>query len=64
MTQFPDPHLKCDGCGEMIDPDTCWCGQPKNRHMLENHDYVPMGCDCYRDKGQNRVGHINIFTLN
>lgn len=39
---------KCAGCGEMIDPDTCWCGQSIN-HGVDNHPIVPMGCKCYYD---------------
>ncbi len=62
---FPDPHIKCKDCGEMIDPDTCWCGQPEKEHgQSDNHGFVPMGCDCYRDKGQDASNHINIFTVN
>lgn len=39
---------KCNGCGEMVDPDICWCGQSIN-HGYDNHVAVPMGCNCYRD---------------
>lgn len=39
---------KCNGCGGMIDPDTCSCGQSIN-HGADNHPIVPMGCSCYRD---------------
>lgn len=42
----------CSGCGQEIDPDTCWCGQPKGEHgYYDNHTFVPMGCDCFRAKG-------------
>jgi hypothetical protein len=51
--EFPDPHIRCPHCNEMIDPDTCWCGQPENEHgYYDSHMFVPMGCDCYRDKGE------------
>lgn len=39
---------KCNGCGEMIDPDVCWCGESIN-HGHGNHSIAPMGCNCYRD---------------
>jgi hypothetical protein len=39
----------------MIDPDTCWCGQPENEHSgFDNHIFIPIGCDCYRDKGDSK----------
>lgn len=39
---------KCNGCGEMIDSDVCWCGQLID-HGYDNHTAIPMGCNCYRN---------------
>jgi hypothetical protein len=39
---------KCKGCGEMVEPDICWCGQSID-HGYDNHPAIPMGCNCYRD---------------
>lgn len=51
---FPDPHFKCPNCGQMIDPETCWCGQPIDHGYDSTHAVaIPMGCDCYRDKGDD-----------
>lgn len=45
---FPDPHFKCPNCGQMIDPETCWCGQPIDHGYDSTHGMaIPMGCDCY-----------------
>lgn len=46
-----DKRIKCSGCNQEIDPDTCWCGQSID-HGYDNHPVVPMGCDCYRDAEQ------------
>lgn len=58
---FPDGYAflisvrdgeRCDGCGAKIDPGVCWCGSTSAEHgPHENHGFVPMGCECYRDKG-------------
>jgi hypothetical protein len=42
---------KCDGCHQEIDPDCCCCGAPINGYH-DNHSPVPMGCQCFRDKGE------------
>ena len=41
-------HPTCDRCGEPIDPDTCWCGDPMDKHCgyWSNHAAIPMGCVC------------------
>lgn len=39
----------CNGCGSIIDPDVCMCGDYIKNHLLEaGHAPVPMGCDCGR----------------
>lgn len=38
----------CEQCGQEIDPDTCACGLSKSEHGLEEHPFIPMGCNCYR----------------
>jgi hypothetical protein len=43
----------CPGCCKEIDPTTCGCGGSREFHgspMDEGHYFIPMGCDCYRDK--------------
>ena len=44
--------VRCDGCGNEIDPTTCHCGDPMESHSAwsSGHSPVPMGCDCMRDK--------------
>lgn len=38
----------CVKCGSEVDYNTCWCGIESQRHALETHGFVPMGCDCLR----------------
>jgi hypothetical protein len=38
----------CDGCHRKIDENTCYCGNPREGHGHSEHDFVPMGCDCFR----------------
>lgn len=46
---------KCSHCGEWIDPRTCWCGESKDKHGdYDNHGFVPMGCNCYRNEGDSK----------
>ena len=42
--------VRCDGCGNEIDPTTCHCGDPMESHSAwsSGHSPVPMGCDCMR----------------
>jgi hypothetical protein len=47
----------CPGCQQMIDPTTCHCGSGEKDaehgwygYEAYTHPFVPMGCDCYRDK--------------
>ncbi len=54
--------MKCAGCGNEIDPETCWCGEPEGAHFAE-HGFVPMGCDCGRMRlcsvcGQSEGAHF------
>lgn len=40
----------CSGCNQPILKETCWCGEDKMNHsMFDNHVFIPMGCDCFRD---------------
>lgn len=40
----------CDGCGQMVDPDVCYCGIGRQFHgaVEQDHKFVPMGCGCAR----------------
>lgn len=52
-----DPYAHCvicQGCGQLIDPETCWCGE-EITHWPEGHLPRPMGCDCGRIKNVERV---------
>lgn len=43
-----DPFT-CEGCGQPIDPETCWCGIPIIEHVgIEGCSGTPMGCECVR----------------
>lgn len=42
----------CHGCVNEVDFDTCHCGVDKENHAHEEHTFVPMGCDCYREKSE------------
>lgn len=45
-------EVLCRGCLQVIDPDTCGCGQNKKGHgnvFDEGHPFVPMGCNCLRE---------------
>lgn len=39
----------CPKCGNLIEPDYCWCGSHKAASH-EGHFFVPMGCVCYFSK--------------
>lgn len=36
----------CEGCGNEIDPDVCWCGDFIDHVWDGAHYGVPMGCTC------------------
>lgn len=39
----------CRGCKKEVDRETCWCGAELRCHPWgAGHDFVAMGCDCYR----------------
>ncbi len=41
----------CSGCNQPIDPVTCCCGTALSDHDdVHDHVFVPMGCDCGRDR--------------
>lgn len=43
--------VRCNGCGNEIDEDVCWCGDLMKAHDAYcGHNPVPMGCDCGRCK--------------
>ena len=39
----------CDGCGNKVDLDVCWCGESRNQHVCYSSCtmFVPWGCTCY-----------------
>lgn len=40
-------EYQCPNCHNVIDPDTCWCGDGHNGHPYHvGHNFVPMGCVC------------------
>lgn len=43
---------RCEGCGNRIDPATCWCGASLEHHAsaTAGHQFVPMGCTCHKEK--------------
>ena len=44
-------RTQCGGCGCEIDPEMCWCGEGKHDAPGDGgHSFVPMGCDCHRQK--------------
>ena len=45
-------HDFCPGCRQEIDRYVCHCGEYERNHcgMDMGHLFIPMGCDCYRDK--------------
>jgi len=46
-----EKHERCGGCGNEIDPTTCCCGEfEKDHRFIMEHPFVPMGCDCLREK--------------
>lgn len=43
---------ECPYCNQPILSDTCYCGVSREEHtLLDNHLFVPMGCDCFRERG-------------
>lgn len=45
----------CPTCAQLIDPETCHCGDPVHGHPMETHSPVPMGCICgYADSDHTR----------
>lgn len=44
-------EVKCAGCGKVVDPDVCGCGEPIAPGVThDNHYPIPAGCDCFRDR--------------
>lgn len=43
-----DARVICPGCKQEIDPDVCHCGEPCKKGYHDNHNPIPMGCDCGR----------------
>jgi hypothetical protein len=45
-------EVKCSGCGKVIDPDWCHCGEAIAPNIVhDNHHPIPAGCDCFRGDG-------------
>ena len=46
----------CPDCRNVIDTETCWCGDDENgsEHTAFNytHSLVPMGCNCLRHRSE------------
>lgn len=44
----------CPHCKQEIDPEVCWCGEKQDAHQSYDnyHPFIPMGCNCYRDKDE------------
>lgn len=37
----------CPRCGNVIDPEVCWCGDlVSSHHTGSGHSPVPLGCEC------------------
>jgi len=50
-------HETCPFCNNEIDRDICWCGMELEEHkFIEDHFFVPIGCDYYRIK--ENIGDI------
>ena len=47
----------CPDCGQEIDPETCYCGDPiGGRAYHDGHSPVPMGCACgYAQDGDGKL---------
>ena len=45
-SEHTESRPKCDGCGNEIDPDVCWCGETIDGRLHDNHIAIPMGCKC------------------
>lgn len=47
---------RCGGCGQAIeDNEVCWCGEEESAHTpLSGHMFVPMGCVCLMDPGEEK----------
>lgn len=49
MTTNAVEEVKCTGCGKVIDPDWCHCGEAIAPNIVhDNHHPIPAGCDCFR----------------
>jgi hypothetical protein len=44
----------CRGCGQAIDPGTCWCGEWHHGGFDLGHSFRPMGCACGYDRSPPR----------
>lgn len=45
-TEAKADRPKCQGCGNEIDHETCWCGEAIKGQAHDNHSVVPQGCTC------------------
>lgn len=52
-----EPAHVCPGCGNEIDPETCWCGEGDHGYG-DGGPFIPMGCECHRrrPRGARRPG--------
>ncbi len=45
---------RCGTCGELIDSETCWCGNGKEGHPYDlSHQFVSIGCTCGTEGGMS-----------
>lgn len=59
------PRPRCEGCGNEIDPDTCWCGDSINHNAWNaGHSPVTMGCDCRREFSEEAPTNASLDTKN
>ena len=43
----------CPYCKNEVDLDVCYCGTMREDHNFVEHSFVPLGCDCGRELGDN-----------
>jgi hypothetical protein len=51
----------CMGCGSLIDPTTCGCGDAIT-HAYDGHGPIPMGCDCLRH-GEQAAEQLRVARM-
>lgn len=49
----PPPVETCPRCGNGIDPEACYCGEPIKGGCHDNHIPIPIGCTCHFPKEES-----------